>query len=62
MGPDVSPPDARPRHPVSTAFREYCSAERIQRGNADAPFDAPLFDEAVEYAARRLRHLEESAP
>ena len=48
----------RPQRP-SEAFADYCRAERDRRANAGAPFDAELFDEAVDLVLRRLHMLEE---
>ncbi len=48
----------RPQRP-SEAFADYARAERERRVNAGDPFDAEVFDEAVDLVLRRLQMLEE---
>ncbi len=41
-------------------FAEYCAGERERRLNSGQPFDAALFDEAVDLVLRRLQALEQA--
>lgn len=62
MTAETAPP-AAPAKCASRDFADWCAEELRRRANADAAFDAPLHDEAVELVLRKLRRREgELAP
>jgi len=43
----------------SEDFATYCANEFERRRNADAPFDEPVYQEAMEMVLKKLRRREE---
>lgn len=43
----------------SEDFASYCASEFERRRNADAPFDEPVYQQAMEMVLKKLRRREE---
>ena len=61
MASQDNEPDADPKSRVipSEDFARYCASEFERRRNANASFDEPVYQEAMEMVLKKLRRLEE---
>jgi hypothetical protein len=54
-------PDVHPKGRVipSEDFATFCASEFERRRNADAPFDEPVYQQAMDMVLKKLRRREE---